>query len=88
MRVQVSDPNWEWRIAYLERQDVDKEKRLRELESRLDVFSTKLDTLAEDTLEIKAVVKLWEHDRYKNLWGFLVTVVAIVATGLVEHFVR
>lgn len=82
-------PNsFEWRLLHLEKQDEDKEVRLRGLESRLDVIETKLDTISQTQIETKNTVDAIREDRYKTLWGFILTGVTIIGTAIAEYFLK
>lgn len=73
---------FEFRLLALERDDEDKELRLRRLEAEIVQLNSKLDVLPQLR---DAVVKLYD-DRYKNLWGIIIATATVVGSVIASHY--
>jgi hypothetical protein len=89
--------SFEFRLLRLEKQDDDKEVRMRRVETQNTVIDTKLTTIADNIAEangsIKEMQRQQERDRgstldlyRKTIWGFAIAMAGAIATAIAAHF--
>ena len=72
---------FEWRLLTLERERQDHELRIRAMEGEI----TKLVEMLSSLPKMEQGIQKLMDDRYKNLLGFVVVILGIVATFIFNH---
>lgn len=78
---------FEWRLLTLERESEVVRERIRLCEAKADVLEERVVGMQDKVNRIDKNVDTLTSDRYKNLWGFGVTIAAIFVTFLLSHFI-
>jgi hypothetical protein len=78
---------FEWRLLTLERSSEVVQERIRLCEAKADVLEERMVGMQDKVDRIDKNVDTLTSDRYKNLWGFGVTIAAVFATFLLQHFI-